>query len=517
MNNSPIENNFIKWCQYLHPDINAYIFIQRYSRYSEEYLPLLSEFMTQLHQKISNEKPNINFSFKCRVKSKRSFLIKTFKTLAENVDKLFSDNESIEKFFKFLKNNNTKRFNEIKNIIDNLPESLDTVDAFRFVFNKLNQDEKDKLITRLGRTEDAFAYRPIVTSVDFDIKSVIRNEDGSYSCIDSEDNVIPIHSAIKFSKDDIVENPNGTKDVVINGKKHKLNERNLLYSYNVSARHRSLDNALVDADGMMTLLEDSLIINKKDFFDISSITTLPTNGDILVSNPYGESKNLSLLLNNGTIKLRKVDSEYTIPAIYDISSIINDYYDDNDITQIYSRFKDYIKKPKPDTDYQSLHMSSFNKLYGFTIEAQVRNLDMEDDCKNESTSSGHDQYKKEKSKNLYKNPILNAILKQDELAFDSSTQTLLKLLDSPDIELSEILGKYILITTTVNGVSASYQPTINTVFEHTFEHSNFNLSPDDNNDAYPPLKTSSYKEFIKSRKLRNEARYGEKKIPDFYE
>ena len=122
MNNSPIKKEFIDWCQFLHPDFNAYIFLQRHNRYSEEYFPLLEELMTELHQKISENNPNVNYSFKGRVKSLRSFLIKTFRTIAENIEEIFpselpKDSEelaevlkrrdsAIEKFFKFLINEN---------------------------------------------------------------------------------------------------------------------------------------------------------------------------------------------------------------------------------------------------------------------------------------------------------------------------------------------------------------------------------------------------------------------------
>ena len=44
-----------------------------------------------LHEELSTRCPNINFSFRGRIKSKRSFLIKTFRTMAENIEKLFPE------------------------------------------------------------------------------------------------------------------------------------------------------------------------------------------------------------------------------------------------------------------------------------------------------------------------------------------------------------------------------------------------------------------------------------------
>ena len=61
-----IEQDFINWCAYIHPDINPYIFFRRHQRYSDEYLPLLEDLMVNLHQEISTRLPNVNFSFKSR-------------------------------------------------------------------------------------------------------------------------------------------------------------------------------------------------------------------------------------------------------------------------------------------------------------------------------------------------------------------------------------------------------------------------------------------------------------------
>ena len=57
---------------------------------------------------------------------------------------------------------------------------------------------------------------------------------------------------------------------------------------------------------------------------------------------------------------------------------------------------------------------------------------------------------------------------------------------------------------------------IATIFEHTFKYADMSefINPD---DKYPPLDMSNYKNFIKSRKLRNEAILKEKKFPDLYE
>ena len=299
MNNSPIENEFIGWCHHVHPDINPYIFIQRYNRYYEEYLPLIDENMVQLHHQLSLEKPNIECSFKGRIKSKRSFFIKTFKTMAENIAKIFPEelpeneeekekilkeqDDAIDKYFKFLASDEPQKFNKIKHIIKTMT-SLGTVDSFRFVFNKLSSDEKDRLVNRLGRTEDTFAYRPVINSVDFNIKSVRENANNEFEIIDSDDNVIPIHSSITFSPEEIIEKDNGSKYILIDGKEQKLNERNLLYPYDLPSSKRCFENALKNPDGKLTMLQDSIVINNNEHFDICSINTNPLNNQILITN-----------------------------------------------------------------------------------------------------------------------------------------------------------------------------------------------------------------------------------------
>ena len=47
-----VEKDFIQWCQYIHPDVNPYIFFRRHTRYNDEYTPLLKKLMFNLHEEI---------------------------------------------------------------------------------------------------------------------------------------------------------------------------------------------------------------------------------------------------------------------------------------------------------------------------------------------------------------------------------------------------------------------------------------------------------------------------------
>lgn len=521
MNNSFIEQEFINWCNQIHPDINPYIFIHRHTRYSEEYLPLIEENMTNIHSAIRAKKPNVNFSLKGRIKSKRSFLIKSFRTIAENIEAIFSNSSDdaekeqlIKKYFKFLINENPEKYEEIKKIITTVTPALNTLDSFAVVFNKLSPDEKTKLVTRLGRTEDTFAYRPIIHSVDFPIKEIKKNSDNSFSIIDTEGNEIPIFTAIKFNpKTDIISKENGIAHINVNGKLEKLNDRNLLYPQDISSNNRNLEHSLIDENGLATLLGDSLMLTSGESLDIISIEQNQKNNSIYITDSNGDYRNLSALLAKGKVKLRKHDEDTIIKELYNIYGIIQEYYTSHNLKSIASRYKDYIQNPKEKTEYMSIHDSSFNEIYGYTMEGQIRSIKMEDDSKNESSNVGHDFFKKEKINDFRKNSILAKILEQDITAFDSSTPTLMKILENRNVELSDILGKYILTTTTSDNKSISYQPPINVVFEHIFK----NASSVSDSSESPILDFSSYKNFIASRKTRNNMRENESKFPDLYD
>ncbi len=211
--------------------------------------------------------------------------------------------------------------------------------------------------------------------------------------------------------------------------------------------------------------------------------------------------------------MRKHDEDTIIKELYNIYGIIQEYYTSHNLKSIASRYKDYIQNPKEKTEYMSIHDSSFNEIYGYTMEGQIRSIKMEDDSKNESSNVGHDFFKKEKINDFRKNSILAKILEQDITAFDSSTPTLMKILENRNVELSDILGKYILTTTTSDNKSISYQPPINVVFEHIFK----NASSVSDSSESPILDFSSYKNFIASRKTRNNMRENESKFPDLYD
>ena len=47
-----IEQDFINWCAYIHPDINPYLFFRRHTRYYDEYAPFLEDLMVHLHEEL---------------------------------------------------------------------------------------------------------------------------------------------------------------------------------------------------------------------------------------------------------------------------------------------------------------------------------------------------------------------------------------------------------------------------------------------------------------------------------
>ena len=546
MEKSKIENDFISWCQYIHPDINPYLFFRRHMRYSDEYAPFLEELMVNLHEELSTRCPNINFSFKGRIKSKRSFLIKTFRTMAENIEKLFPDqyptNESEQKelqeersknidyYLKFLVNAKppkVERYLKLKNIIESAPLEKGTLKNFKDFFDELTPEEKESLVIRLGRTEDTFANRIIVNDVDFNIQSIKSNSDGQLEILDEKGNAIPISSSRQIPADEItLDETDGNRYAIIDGKRKRIYSHNLLYNNELSAKDRTFANASKTSDGKITLFQDMLVIDDNEQFDVVSTFTDSKTGDTMVithqpkevsASPYCEDNtnilNLSKLLRNGTnVKLKKFDSEYTEKALYDIRDAMYQYYDEKGITRIWRRSKDYVKDPKEESNYKSLHDSFFYEEIGYCLETQIRDLEMAKDCENKPTTNStnthlatsHDTYKKEKMKKWYKNPILRHILEKDPEAFDSSTEILEKLLYNPDVALPDLLGKYIITAKVGKNKVESFAAKIHQIFEHTFRNPKAYIP--DANDTLPPLDFSSYKNFLKSMKKRNDAR-----------
>lgn len=541
-----IEKDFITWCNYIHPDINPYIFFRRHTRYFDEYSPFLEELMVNLHQELCNKLPNINFSFKGRIKSKRSFLIKSFRTLAESIEKLFPDqypadqselkilqekrSKNIEKYFKFLLKDTPpkiERYLKIKNMIENTSQEKGTLKGFRDLFEQLSPDEKENLVIRLGRTEDTFANRIIVNDVDFNIQSIRSNADGQFEILDEKGTIIPISSSIQIPSDKIILNEHdGNRYAIIDDSPKKISDHHLLYETDLTASKRTFENASKTSDGKITLFQDLLVINDEEQFNIVSTFTDSATGDIMATihhsresnnSQYCESDsnviNLSKLLCNGIpIKLKKFDKLYTEKALYDIRDAMYQYYDEIGVTRIWTRSKDYVQSPKKDSKYQSLHDSYFYESIGYCLETQIRDLEMEKDCENKPASNStdsplitsHDTYKKDKMKKWLKNPILCHILEKDPEAFDSSTEILEKLLYNPNVALPDLLGKYIMTAKVANNKVEPFTPKIPQTFEHTFQNPKaYTPSPQ---DSLPPLDFSSYEHFMHSRKIRNDAR-----------
>ena len=75
---------------------------------------------------------------------------------------------------------------------------------------------------------------------------------------------------------------------------------------------------------------------------------------------------------------------------------------------------------------------------------------------------------------------------------------------NPDVALPDLLGKYIITAKVSQNRVEPFVAKIHQVFEHTFQ--NPKAYTPDPNDSLPPLDFSSYKNFLKSSKIRNDAR-----------
>ncbi len=254
------------------------------------------------------------------------------------------------------------------------------------------------------------------------------------------------------------------------GKKEKLNINNLYYNSFLPYYERTFENASIDENGNLTLLGDSLILKNGTFLNISSIRKNTKTGNIYVEDINGKIINLSLLSKDTSIVLRKYDETTIIKNLYSISDTTESYYEIQDIVPIPSKSKDYIKSPKDYSHYMALHKSYIDKISNLAFELQDESMSMYTSSKTNSPVEGHDTFKKSKLEKHKNNPILAKILERDPYAFDTSTQALKILINNPSVEMSEVLGKYI-VTLTINNETVTYQPTIDEIFKHTFHTS----------------------------------------------
>ncbi len=227
MNNSIIEKNFIAWCNSINPNINANMFIYLYNDYYQNYLHSIETILKDTYNKIKLSTPNINFFQRGRIKSKHSFLIKTFTTMADNIINTFSANENqetyIETFLFFLKNSNPDKYNKMKTIIKYYSCKLNAVDCFNLIFNNLSPDEQNLFIAYLGKTEDLFAFKRVVKSIDFNVTDIFVDKNNDFFVIDSTNNKLKLTTAKKI-------NPN--KDIII--------ENNIKYAINNDRKKREI-------------------------------------------------------------------------------------------------------------------------------------------------------------------------------------------------------------------------------------------------------------------------------------
>ena len=480
------ENRFNNWTRLLHLDFDPRIFTKLYLKYTNDFAAIIEDLLKDLSKEIRTQFPNVEFYIKGRFKSETSYIYKAFLRLNSNISLLFdnsiSDEErtsAIETFFGFLKDKEKYKhikdhiFDEVTNKynVSKIEDITIVFQKFQEILNSLPQSEKNEVIRRLGKTEDIFAYRVIIKSVSFDIKGIKRSQNGTIELIDHKGNSLSVSPSVKLSSNDIYENTYGRKCAQIDGIKTELYNHSFLYDSSLPSKKRTFENAKKDINGCYTFLRDAFVLSDGTHLDIDSIYYSPEyNSYFFESN--GERKNLSALINNSSIQLKKHDPQTCIEYAKKIDKIDLDFKKEFNYMPIEERRKNYIDNPKADSNYQSIHNSFHNIDYNFIIENQIRTDEMEEASKMENSSTGHDEYKRNKMrKKMIKRPILYEIQKIDSTAFDSSASATMVLLSRnfSQIELYEVLPKYILIAPMGNFIS-SYVPKQDVVFNHFFAH-----------------------------------------------
>lgn len=490
MNNSIIEEKFISWCKTINPNINANLFINLYNNYYENYIDSIEKLFKNTYSEISSKDSSFDFFQRGRLKSKHSFFIKTFTNMADNIYNTFSSNEdqekNIEKYFGFLKDVNLDNYYKTKTIIESFSNKLDPIDCFNLIFNNLSKSEQTILISSLGKTEDLFAFKRVIKNLNYKIKDVYCDENGSFVAIDDNNNHINIKTAKKLNLNTDIVTENNITYILKNNKKEKLNTDNLLYDSSISHSNRTIDNVKLDSKNNLTLLGDSIMLENGKIIDILSLNKDFETNEIFINDTHDNKLSLTSILKDNTIILKRYDEDSIIEKIYEISDKTKSYYKENNIKVIPNKEKDYIKNPKDDSKYMALHNSYYDKDINLSFEIQDESISMYNSSKANSPVEGHDTFKKSKVEKNKENPILNNILEKDPLAFDTSSEALKTLLTVPGFDPKEVLAKYIMAFN-LNGKTYISKPTISEIFEHTFH--------------------SSYEDFISNQKnIDNDAR-----------
>lgn len=321
---------------------------------------------------------------------------------------------------------------------------------FSKILRSLPTDLSKKLVEHFGRTEDLFAHRPVIRSVHFPVNH-LSYENGNFYFSDPEGNRRVLHPSYSFSMEDIITKENKVKYIVVDGKEQILNERDLLYSSELSSKQRNLENAKKDENGQLTLLRDAVQItnlgtNEQSFINISQVHYEEDSNSFTIEDDSGKIYPISTLMNdpNYHIDIFQCDEPTLIDTIYQMENSEEKFYKKHGVVHISRKRKDYIAMPKLN-GYQSLHDSIFYSIRrfmrtnnhqmrtsfsGFAMESQKRTLLMNDMAEDNTTTIGHDHHKK----NRYQG-----------FGNTASNDDILALINTPGVNLSDVLGKVIAV------------------------------------------------------------------------
>lgn len=332
---------------------------------------------------------------------------------------------------------------------------------FSKILSALPPDLSQKLIEHFGRTEDLFAHRPVIRSIHFPLIDLSRENGKLYFC-DPDGNKRILNSAFSFSPEEIIVKENKVKYIMIDGKEQILNERDLLYSPEISSQQRNLENAKKDENGRLTLLRDAIQTTNVEtkehaFFNILQVHYDQDSNSFSVEDENGNIHDISSLLNHpkSQIDVYQYDEPSLIETIYHMENLEEKFYKKHGIVHISRKRKDYIAMPKLN-GYQSLHDSIFYpmrrlsdrltnkfepKRSGFAMESQKRTLLMNDMAEDNTTTIGHDHHKK----NRYQG-----------LGNTASNDDILTLINTPGVNLSDVLGRVIAVFKKADGEIGTY-------------------------------------------------------------
>ena len=359
-------------------------------------------------------------------------------------------------------------------------QSISSNNKLNIIYKQLDKKSRENLTFYLGLMYDIYGYKIIPRSTGFNISDCHFKNNKLYIQT-PEGNEVLVETPIKLKDPELlakceqgkyietccselallikqIQDVHSSKKVkdtristTIHRKKEEININNI----------KTKDDKTLDfnEDGSLTLLRDAFELPDGSTINVTSNNIINIDNEAYLKDP-----SIGIIPIKNLI-LKKYDEPSLIKDLYNMTEYISDIvskvdFGENESMQIaQGRYKDYIKSPKP-SGYSSIHLTFlkmfFNKKLNkqqtiYSEELQARTQLMESDTKNPNSKRSHNNYK-------------------------SSKDDLSRLVKNPNIELSDLFPRYILVTSFNNKgtiTPTTWKPSLKYSIEHILPNESY--------------------------------------------